>query len=312
MAIGEFSPAYADPPPVDVDKIKALEAATLAAYPRPKNLRITDITIPGSQRQIPARLYQPIDEAGNLLTGPLPIFIWFHGGAFVHGDIDMGEAEFTACEVAAQANAVTISVDYKLADADVRFPCCQVDCLDSALWALEQSESLNANPEKLFVGGGSAGAYLAGSVSLMLRDRGIKPAGILPIYPAAHQVWPDMTPEIYELVKDIIYVKPESKSLHNPWLLEAIENYDPNTDSFHCFPGDTPDKSGQSPFLIVHAEKDSLRLSGELWTKQLRAAGVAVDEFVEPKQTHGYLSHGPSHLGASHTYGLMARWIKAH
>ena len=111
-------------------------------------------------------------------------------------------------------------------------------------------------------------------------------------------------------MKDIIYVKPESKTLHNPWLLEAIENYDPNTDKFHCFPGDTPDKSGQSPFLIVHAEKDSLRLSGELWTKQLRAAGVSVDEFIEPGQTHGYLSYGPTNPGTAHTLALMARWIK--
>jgi acetyl esterase/lipase len=310
MALGSFSPAFADGPPDDLIEIQAREAEVVAAYPRPKNLRITDITIPGSQRQIPARLYQPIDESGNLLTGPLPIFVWFHGGAFIFGDINMGEAEFTACEVASQANAVTISVDYKLADADTRFPCSQVDGIDSVLWAREQASSLHADPEKLFVGGGSAGAFLAGSVSLMLRDRGVKAAGILPIYPAAHQIWPDMTPEIYEQVKDIFYFTPEFSALHNPWLLEGIENYDANEDKFHCFPGDTVDKSGQGRFLIVHAEKDSLRLSGELWTKQLRAAGVSVDEFIEPGQTHGYLSYGPTNPGTAHTLALMARWIK--
>ena len=77
MALGEFSPAFAAGPPEDLIEIQAREAAAVSAYPRPKNIRITDITIPGSQRQIPARLYQPIDEAGNLLTGPLPIFVWF-------------------------------------------------------------------------------------------------------------------------------------------------------------------------------------------------------------------------------------------
>ena len=312
MALGEFSPAFTAGPPDDLVEIQAREAAAVAAYPRPKNLRITDITIPGSQRQIPARLYQPIDATGNLLTGPLPIFVWFHGGAFIFGDINMGEAEFTSCEVASQAECVVINVDYQLADADVRFPCSQVDGIDAVLWAREHASIWHANPEKLFVGGASAGAFLAGSVALMLRDRGIKAAGILPIYPAAHQLWPDMTPEIYELVKDIVYFTPEFSAAHNPWLLEAIENYDANEDKFHCFPGDTVDKAGQAPFLIVHAQKDSLRLSGELWTKQLRASGVSVDEFIEPEQTHGYLSYGPTNPGTAHTFSLMARWIKAH
>ncbi len=312
MALGSFSPAFADGPPDDLIEIQTREAAAVAAYPRPKNLRISDITIPGSQRAIPARLYQPLDEHGNLLTGPMPIFVWFHGGAFIFGDINMGEAEFTSCEVAAQANAVTISVDYKLADADVRFPCSQVDGIDSVLWAREQASSFHADPEKLFVGGASAGAFLAGSVSLMLRDRGVKAAGILPIYPAAHQIWPDMTPEIYEQVKDIVYFTPEFSALHNPWLLEAIDNYDPNHDPFYCFAGDTVDKTGQAPFLIVHAQKDSLRLSGELWVKQLRAAGVYVDEFIEPGQAHGYLSLGPTNPGTAHTLQLMARWIGSH
>jgi acetyl esterase len=312
MALGEFSPAFAAGPPDDLVEIQAREAAAVAAYPRPKNLRITDISIPGSQRQIPARLYQPIDEHGNLLPGPLPIFVWFHGGAFIFGDINMGEAEFTSCEVASQAECVVINVDYQLADADVRFPCSQIDGIDAVLWAREHAGGWHANPEKLFVGGASAGAFLAGSVALMLRDRGIKAAGILPIYPAAHQLWPDMTPEIYELVKDIVYFTPEFSALHNPWLLEAIHDYDANEDKFHCFPGDTVEKAGQAPFLIVHAQKDSLRLSGEFWTKQLRAAGVSVDEFIEPEQTHGYLSYGPTNPGTAHTFALMARWIKAH
>ena len=312
MALGEFTPAFPDGPPPDAVELMAREAEAVAVYPRPKNLRITDITIPGTQQGIPARLYQPLDESGNLLSGGLPIFVWFHGGAFIFGDINMGEAEFTSCEVGSLAEAVVISVDYKLADSEVRFPCSQIDGLDATLWARDNAEKLNANPERLFVGGASAGAFLCGSVALMLRDRGIRAAGILPIYPAAHQIWPDMTPEIFELVKDVFYFTPEFSNLHNPWLLEAIDEYDPNSDKFHCFPGDTLDKSGQAPFLIIHAQRDSLRLSGELWTKQLRASGVSVDEFVEPEQLHGYLSLGPSNPGTKHTFDLMARWIKAH
>lgn len=308
MAMGEFSPAFAAGPPQDLQELQAEEARILSLYERPKNLRITNITIPGSEVQIPARLYQPIDDAGNLLPGPHPLFVWFHGGAFVFGDIDMGEAEFTACEVASRANAVVVSVDYRLANPMRRFPCSQVDGLDAAAWAIMEAPELGADKDRVFIGGGSAGACLAGSVSLMLRDRGVKIAGVLPIYPVAHTYLPKISDEILKLVEGIHYFTEEFASLHNPWLIEGHEG----EDEYHCFPGDTEDKSGQAPYLIVHAERDSLRMSGEKWTRELRAAGVSVDEFIEPGAMHGYLSIGPGNSGADHTFGLMAKWINAH
>ncbi len=308
MAMGEFSPAFAAGPPQDLQEMQAEEARILSLYERPKNLRITNITIPGSEVPIPARLYQPIDDAGNLLPGPHPLFVWFHGGAFVFGDIDMGEAEFTACEVASRANAVVVSVDYRLANPMRRFPCSQVDGLDAVAWAIMEAPELGADIDRVFIGGGSAGACLAGSVSLMLRDRGVKIAGVLPIYPVAHTYLPKISDEILKLVEGIHYFTEEFASLHNPWLIEGHEG----EDEYHCFPGDTEDKSGQAPYLIVHAERDSLRMSGEKWTRELRAAGVSVDEFIEPGAMHGYLSIGPGNSGADHTFGLMAKWIDAH
>jgi acetyl esterase/lipase len=171
-----------------------------------------------------------------------------------------------------------------------------------------EAPELGADKDRVFIGGGSAGACLAGSVSLMLRDRGVKIAGVLPIYPVAHTYLPTISDEILKLVEGIHFFTEEFASLHNPWLIEGHAG----DDEYHCFPGDTEDKSGQAPFLIVHAERDSLRMSGEKWTRELRAAGVAVDEFIEPGALHGYLSFGPTNSGADHTYGLMARWIKAH
>jgi acetyl esterase/lipase len=308
MAMGEFSPAFTAGPPADLQELQALEAAKLAAYARPSNVRITNITIPGRETQIPARLYQPIDADGKLTPGPHPLLVWFHGGAFVFGDIDMGEAEFTSTEISSRASAVVVSVDYRLATPNLRFPCCQVDGFDAVAWAIMEAPELGADKDRIFVGGASAGACLTGSISLMLRDRGIKVAGFLPIYPVAHSVLPEMNDEVRKAVEGVHYFVPEFSALHNPWLMEGMDA----DDDHHVWPGEAKDLSGQAPFLIVHAEKDSLRMTGEPWTKQLRAAGVSVDEFIEPNVPHGYLSFGPDDKGADHTYGLMARWIKAH
>jgi acetyl esterase/lipase len=308
MAMGEFSPAFGGGRPADLIELQAEEARVLSLYKRPSNLRITNITIPGTETQIPARLYQPTDSEGNLTSGPHPLLVWFHGGAFVFGDIDMGEAEFTSCEVASRGNVVVVSVDYRLVNENRRFPCAQVDGLDAVAWAIMEAPELGADKNRVFVGGGSAGACLAGSVSLMLRDRGIKIAGVLPIYPLAHRELPIISDEVMKLVDGIHYFTQEFVTVHNDWCLEG---YDAEG-GYHGFPGDTEDKSGQAPFLVVHAERDSLRMTGQKWVQELRAAGVSVDEFIEPGALHGYLSYGPENSGADHTYGLMAKWINAH
>ena len=305
----EFSPAFAGGEPDDLKDLMAEEARQLSLYERPKNIRITNTSVAGSETQIPVRLYQPVDASGELSAGPHPLFIWFHGGAFVFGNIDMGEAEFTACEIASRANAVVISVDYRLANPFVRFPAPQVDALDVLLWARENAGNLKADANNVFIGGGSAGACLSGALSLMARDRGIELKGVLPIYPLAHEELPAMSDEVAKLVEGIHYLTQEFCRLHNGWLIEGVAAQ--TAAQRHCFPGDSADKSGQAPFLVIHAERDSLRATGELWVQQLRASGVWVDEMIEPGALHGYLSMGPSDAGANHTLDVMARWIKA-
>lgn len=303
MAMGEETPAFPDGPPADFEERQAEEVARLAAYVRPGNLRITNIMIPGSETHIPARLYEPLDVAA-----PMPLFVWFHGGAFIFGDINMGEAEYPSAEIAARAGAVVLSVDYRLANPNRRFPCSQVDGFDAVIWARNNAHQWNANPEKLFVGGASAGGCLTGSVALMLRDQGVAAAGFLPIYPVAHSHFPDMNDEVRKAVEGVFHFTSEFSELHNPWLVEGMED----GEKYHVWPAESNDLSGQAPFLIVHAERDSLRMTSQLWTQQLRAAGVSVDEFIEPDVLHGYLGLGPESAGANHTYDLMARWIKAH
>lgn len=270
-------------------------------------LTIEDFHIAGSETQIPVRSYRPTgSESGE----PLACVIWFHGGAFMFGDINMNEGNIVSRELAALSNALVLNVEYRLVDDNQKFPCSQVDALDVANWVISNASKLNVNIDRIFTGGGSAGACLAGSLSLLMRDRGMKLAGVLPVYPIAHMLLPEFSPELVALTAGTRQFDHKFAELHNPWL---IGDNIALAAEYHAFPGETQDKSGQAPFLNIHAEKDTLRASGQLWTQQLRSAGVSVDEFIEKGTSHGFINTIPAvSPEMKHTMELMGRWINAH
>ena len=286
--------------------MQKMEQGQLAAYVPPA-VTVQDRVIAGSETSIPIKIFTPTSTAPGLR----PIFVWFHGGAFVAGSYQMGESIYPGYELAARADAVVISVEYRLANDEFRFPVPQIDGFDALLWARDNASELGADAARLFVGGTSAGACLAGSVSLMARDRKIQLAGVLPIYPVAHAVSPVHTEEKLATMGAESPLGDSFMLAHNPWLLEQIADYAPGTDNHHCFPGDSPDKAGQAPFLIINADNDPLRTGGETWAADLAGAGVRVSVQTEADTGHGYLNFDPAKTaGAGHTLDLMADFIR--
>jgi acetyl esterase/lipase len=160
----------------------------------------------------------------------------------------------------------------------------------------------NVGGDRYFVGGASAGAQLSAGVTLRLRDSGeTLPDGVVLAYALVH-------PRIPEYEEDV----PAGTFLFTPPLIdEIVRNYVGDgaglTDP-HAWPalGDARDLP---PHYVVNAEHDSLRVSGEAYAAQLRAAGVAVVSETEPGTQHGYLDDANS-AAAQATLDRMARWIR--
>jgi acetyl esterase/lipase len=295
------------PPPEEFAEFDRQMLELAKTYQNRIPLKIEDFHITGSETQIPVRSYRPTgSESGE----PVACVIWFHGGAFMFGDINMNEGDIVSRELAALSNALVLNVEYRLVNDSQKFPCSQVDALDVARWVIANAATLNVNVDRIFTGGASAGACLAGSLSLIMRDRGMNLAGVLPVYPIAHMLLPEFSPEIIALTAGTFQFDHKFAELHNPWL---IGDNIALAAEYHAFPGEAQDKSGQAPFLTIHAERDTLRSSGQLWTQQLRAAGISVDEFVEKGTSHGFINMIPSvSPEMKHTMELMSRWINAH
>jgi len=94
-----------------------------------------------------------------------PTLVWFYGGGMTEGNRHLPE------ELKDQGIAV-VSPDYRL-HPGVRAPAYIHDAAAAVAWTFKNVEKFGGNPEKIFVGGASAGGYLASIVTLdkrWLRD----------------------------------------------------------------------------------------------------------------------------------------------
>ena len=120
-------------------------------------------TIPGPAGDIPVRIYRPDAD------GPLGVLVFFHGGGWVICDLDTHD---TTCRTLAnRVGCVVVSVDYRLAP-EHKFPAAPEDCYAATMWAVEHAAELGGDPDRVAIGGDSAGGNLAAVVALMARDRG--------------------------------------------------------------------------------------------------------------------------------------------
>lgn len=268
---------------------------------------VRGVTIAGDGCDVPARLYQavtPDDRSGIAL-------IWFHGGGFVGGDLDVVEADVTARELVVRAGITVLSVDYRLCNDGVTFPAPQQDGVAAVRWMQAHLEGLGCR--SAFVGGGSAGACLTGSVVQMVRDTGgPQVSGALMFYPIAHVRIPEFDAwqrARHELLPAELAFDPEWSVQHN----ERLMGRPATTATGHDFPGEAIDLSGLPPTLIVNAEFDSLAISGERYALQLARAGVEVTMLTEPAVTHGHLAYSPQELAAAdHSIDAMIRFMQDH
>lgn len=246
--------------------------------------------VPGPHGPVPVRIYGERPGA----TGR-PALVWMHGGAFMMGDLDMPEADWTSREVAQRADAVVISVDYRLCQNGVHYPVPHDDVVAAVRWVRENAADLGVDPAWISVGGASAGANLAAGAALKLRDEDRRPpAHLIFAYGVAHAVLPPLGPELAELmshVPQVFHFPPEAHGfLNQNYLGGPLSKADG-----YAFPI-LADLRGMCPTLVLNAEYDDLRVSGEAFAAALAATGVDVRQVMVRSMMHGYLNL-PATLG---------------
>lgn len=241
---------------------------------------------PGPHGPVPCRVYEPAESDRGR-----PCLVWMHGGAFMSGDLDMPEADWVARYLAANAGAVVVSVDYRLAVGGVSYPVPHDDVVAAIRWVRDRA-TLGADPARISVGGASAGGNLAAGAALRLRDDdGWVPAQLVLAYATQHPVVPPPSATLSALMTEVPrllrFFPADRDAITRNYLGDALSRADG-----YAMPA-LADLEGLCPTLMINAEYDDLRPSSQAFAAALAVAGVDVRQMVVRGLLHGFLNHSP-------------------
>ncbi|MCB9640127.1 MAG: alpha/beta hydrolase [Myxococcales bacterium] len=256
---------------IPADRKTHEEGAAFLAGSRPKTVHVEERHIEEGGHPLVMRIYRPNDAQGAAL-------VYFHGGGWVVGSV-VGQ-DGVCARLAHAAKCTVISCGYRLAP-EHPFPAAFEDALRAYLWIYEHAQELSIQPDKIGVGGDSAGGNLAAAVANQCKNQGLPaPKVQMLIYPAT-----DLSQEApsYELFGEGYFLSRKRMR----WFIEhyapsAEQRQDPRASVLL-----EPDLEKTSPAIVMTAEFDVLRDEGLAYVQRLQDAQVPVVHLHFPHLTHG-------------------------
>lgn len=244
--------------------------------PGPTSVRRQEMTLPGADGPRAARSYLPRGVAEGAET-----LLYLHGGGWIQGSIDTHDA--LCAKLADRAGIRVISYDYRLAPED-RFPAAPDDVIAAYLGLLDGDGGPGIVPERLAVGGDSAGANLAASLLHSLGEQGHPmPAAQLLIYPGIDG---RLTSQSMDDLRD----DPLLSAQRIDWYLGQYLPDGQDRSAPRVSPLFSPHLAGQPQALVIAAGQDPLWDDGVNYAAALRGAGVPVEFLPFPGQVHGFVN----------------------
>ncbi|MFI6028054.1 alpha/beta hydrolase [Amycolatopsis magusensis] len=261
-----------------------------------------DERVPGPHGPVPVRIYRATPGEGEA-----PCLVWLHGGAFRMGDLDMPEADRVARELTHRTGMVVVSVDYRLAVGGVAYPVPLDDVVAAVRWVREHAADLGVG--RISLGGASAGGNLSAGAALRLRDEDDwLPAALVLAYPVLHPRLPPAPASLVERMAEV----PEILHFPPREVRETTENYlggPVSRADGYAMPG-LATLERLCPTLVLTAEYDDLRVSGQVFAGQLAESGVDVRHVVVPSMLHGFLNLPPAIEPVGRALDLIAETVR--
>lgn len=261
------------------DSIVALREtmAANAVEPPPSDVEMHLAQAPSADGDVPVYVYRRPSEAIQ------PCVLWIHGGGYILGSAQDERAR----GIAANLDCTVVSVDYRLAP-EHPFPAGPEDCWAALQWVVANADALRVDPERLAIGGASAGGGMAAGLALMNRDRGGPALAIqLLLYPMI----------------DNLHDTPSGQYTNHPvWNRQTSENAwemyldgAPGKDaSPYAAAARATDLAGLPPAYICVGAEDLFRDEDMEYARRLIAAGVPCELAVYPGLFHGADSFLPT------------------
>jgi acetyl esterase len=220
---------------------------------------LVETTYPGPGGEQKLRIYIPDAPA------PLPVVVYFHGGGFIAGSLEVAEEPNRA--LANDVGAIVVAAGYRLAP-EHRFPAATDDTYAALRWAAENIHRYGGDPSRMAVMGDSAGGNLAAVAALRARDEN----------------GPDLRAQVlvYPVI-DSQAALPSHQQFKEGYIIGAgdlqhfWEHYLPSVEHAehpHATPSKAQSLTGLPPALVLSTEYEVARDEAEAYAQQLTDAGV--------------------------------------
>lgn len=235
-------------------------------------VRVEDATaVSADGAEVPLLVFTPQDASG---AG----YVYIHGGGLIMGTI-AATVEFLSA-LAADTGLTIVTPEYRLAP-DVSYPTPLDDCFAALLWTAEQAPRLGIDPERLAVGGMSAGGGLAAAVCQRARDEG----------------GPRVSAQVLECpMLDVATVgRPTPAGAtwtyddnETGWRAYLGADYGAESTPRYAVPGRTPDLAGLPRTFVSTSTLDVFCDEDVAFAQRLWQAGVSCELHVYPDVPHAF------------------------
>ena len=246
---------------------------------------------------IALRLYRDHARQHDATRGTV---LYFHGGGFILGSLD--SHQMVTARIAADTGLDVIAVDYRLAP-EHRAPAAHDDCLEITLAALQGRLPFELpSGATLQLAGDSAGATLAASVAMRLRDDGIQGVrGLVLVYPmlgTEPQSPARETEAQAPMLKlaDVLAFRDLYWGAHPPYPAWTI-------------PLDATRFDSLPATLAIGAEHDPLRDDARVFAERINAAGGEVQLWIGAGLVHGCWRALESSPGVQTMHAQVCRFL---
>jgi len=233
---------------------------------------VRDLTIAGR----PARLYTPKARLGSASS---PTMLYLHGGFHTYGGLKGHDGTLRA--FAESSGVQMLALDYRLAP-EHPFPAGLDDCVAAIRWLAANPEEVGADPNRLAVGGDSAGGNLAAATVQSVADE-IDLAFQLLIYPVVDL---EGTPKSrLSLGEGFFLTRVAIEQARDRYLPDPAMRADARASLLNgAISRRTP------PTLVATAGFDPLRDEGNAYAEKLSAAGIKTELRHYDDMIHGFFS----------------------
>jgi acetyl esterase/lipase len=261
-------------PPLDGGGLAAFRSAAFPAMELSNAVERTEHVVPGDPR-VPVRIHRPADAKGEL-----PAVVHIHGGGYVIGSYDMDDALLDRwCP---RAGIVGVSVEYRLAP-EHPYPAPLDDCYAALRWTHEHAGELGIDPNRIGIGGISAGGGLTAGLALLARDRGEVPVA----FQLLDCPMLDDRQATASIQLDGLYVW-SRESNEFGWRSYLGDLYGSDDVPIYAAAARATDLSGLPPAFVSVGAIDGFRDEDIDYAQRLNQAGVACELHVYPGLPHGY------------------------